>query len=165
MPTDPVTPITQAQAAVLAGLSLRHFQRLMAEPGAPPKIQTTTGRAAGLPVEPYRRWLRGRIAAELGAAETLSPQAERARLDRARAELAELDLGRKRLELIPKNEVAAAWSSQIHIAKSRLLSLPSRVSGEILRLRTQREIEGVIRDRIIEILDELSRQASETPSN
>ncbi len=109
--------------------------------------------------------LRGRIAAELGAAETLSPQAERARLDRARAELAELDLGRKRLELIPKNEVAAAWSSQIHIAKSRLLSLPSRVSGEILRLRTQREIEGVIRDRIIEILDELSRQASETPSN
>ena len=153
---EPITPLTQAQAAAVAGLSLRHFIRLLGEPGAPPKLQNAVGRAAGLPPEPYGKWLRTRIASELGADETLSPQSERARLDRARAELAELELSRRRRELVPVEEVAQAWSEQVLIAKNRLLSLPSRVSSDVLRLKTQREIEAVIKEKVVEILTELS---------
>lgn len=149
-------PLTQAQAAAVAGLSLRHFIRLLGEPGAPPKLQNAVGRAAGLPPEPFGKWLRARIASELGADENLSPQAERARLDRARANLAEQEYARRYRELIPRDEVAQAWSEQVLIAKNRLLSLPSRVSSDVLRLKTQREIEAVIRDRVIDILSELS---------
>ena len=153
---EPITPLTQAQAAAVAGLSLRHFIRLLGEPGAPPKLQNAVGRAAGLPPEPYGKWLRTRIAAELGTEENLSPQAERARLDRARAELAELELSRRRRELIPVEEVAQAWSEQVTIAKNRLLSLPSRVSSDVLRLKTQRAIENALKDAVIQILTELS---------
>ncbi len=153
---EPVTPLTQAQGAALAGLSLRHFQRLLAEPGAPPRLENAIGRQSGLPVEPFAKWLRSRIAAELGTDENLSPQAERARLDRARAELAELELSRRRRELIPVDEVAQAWSEQVTIAKNRLLSLPSRVSSDVLRLKTQRAIENALKDAVIQILTELS---------
>ena len=153
---EPITPLTQAQGATLASLSLRHFQRLLAEPGAPPRLENSIGRQSGLPVEPFAKWLRTRIAAELGTDENLSPQAERARLDRARAELAELELSRRRRELIPVEEVAQAWSEQVTIAKNRLLSLPSRVSSDVLRLKTQRAIENVLKEAVIQILTELS---------
>lgn len=73
-----------------------------------------------------------------------------------RAKLAELELKRQTRELLPADEVATAWADQIAIAKGRLLSLPSRVSGEVLRLRTQREIEDVIKTALITILEELS---------
>lgn len=153
---EPITPLTQAQGAALAGLSLRHFQRLLAEPGAPPRLENAIGRQSGLPVEPFAKWLRSRIASELGADENLSPQAERARLDRARANLAEQEYARRYRELIPRDEVAQAWSEQVTIAKNRLLSLPSRVSSDVLRLKTQRAIENALKDAVIQILTELS---------
>ena len=77
-----------------------------------------------------------------------------------KAKLAELELKRQTKELLPADEVAAAWADQIAIAKGRLLSLPSRVSGEVLRLKTQREIEDVIKAGIVTILEELSHGAS-----
>lgn len=92
----------------------------------------------------------------LADGDRLDPSAERARLDRARAELSELELSRRRGELIPVPEVAAAWSQNVAIAKGRLLSLPSRVSGDVLRLKSQREVENLIRDQITNILEELS---------
>lgn len=73
-----------------------------------------------------------------------------------KAELTLLEYRQRIGELIPKDEVATAWADQIAIAKGRLLSLPSRVSGEVLRLRTQREIEDVIKAALITILEELS---------
>lgn len=94
--------------------------------------------------------------------ERLDAQQERAMLDRVRRELGELDLARRRHDLIPVEEVREAWASQITIAKGRLLSLPSRISGEVLRLKSQREIENVIRDQIHTILMELSEGAAST---
>lgn len=77
-----------------------------------------------------------------------------------KAKLAELELKRQTKELLPADEVAAAWADQIAIAKGRLLSLPSRVSGDVLRLKSQREIEEVIKSGIIVILEELSSGSS-----
>lgn len=86
----------------------------------------------------------------------LDPSRERALLDRERRRQLELTNGRLEHELIPAGEVAAAWSQNVAIAKGRLLSLPSRVSGEVLRLKTQRDVELLLRDKLFEILAELS---------
>lgn len=93
----------------------------------------------------------------------LDASQERAALDKVRRELAELDLARRRHELIPVEEVAAAWTENVGIAKGRLLGLPSRVSGDMLRLKTQRDIEQRLKDAVIEILEELSTGAASTP--
>ena len=73
-----------------------------------------------------------------------------------KAELTLLEYRQRVGELIPKEEVAAAWVENIAIAKGRLLALPSRVSGEVLRLKTQREVEELIKAAIVTILEELA---------
>ena len=73
-----------------------------------------------------------------------------------KAELTLLEYRQRTGELIPKDAVAAALAENIAIAKGRLLSLPSRVSADVLRLKTQREVETVIKDAIVAILEELS---------
>ena len=77
-----------------------------------------------------------------------------------KAELTLLEYKTKTGELLPRDEVAQAWSEQITIAKGRLLSLPARVSAEVLRLKSQREIERVIKGAIVEILEELAKDAA-----
>lgn len=74
-----------------------------------------------------------------------------------------MDLARRRHELIPVEEVAAAWAQNIAIAKGRLLSLPSRVSSEVLRLKSQRDVELLLRNKLFEILTELSGEIESTP--
>ena len=73
-----------------------------------------------------------------------------------KAELTLLEYRQRVGELIPKDEVAAAWAENVAIAKGRLLALPSRVSGEVLRLKTQREVEETIKAAIVTILEELA---------
>ena len=73
-----------------------------------------------------------------------------------KAELTLLEYRQRVGELIPKDEVAAAWAENIAIAKGRLLALPSRVSGDVLRLKTQREVEELIKGAIVTVLEELA---------
>jgi len=80
----------------------------------------------------------------------------KAKSESYKAELMQLEYRQRVGELIPKDEVAAAWAENVAIAKGRLLSLPSRVSGEVLRLKTQREVEELIKAAIVTILEELA---------
>jgi len=73
-----------------------------------------------------------------------------------KAELTLLEYRQRVGELIPKDEVASAWAENIAIAKGRLLALPSRVSGDVLRLKTQREVEELIKGAIVTVLEELA---------
>lgn len=80
----------------------------------------------------------------------------RERLDYYKGSREQMLMERDRGVLLPADQVEAAWSDHITVAKGRLLSLPSRVSGELLSLKTQRDIEKVIRNAVITILEELS---------
>ena len=77
-----------------------------------------------------------------------------------KAELTLLEYKTRTGELLPRDEVSRAWSEQIAIAKGRLLSLPARVSAEVLRLKTQREIERVLKAALVTILEELAGEAA-----
>jgi hypothetical protein len=78
-----------------------------------------------------------------------------------KAQMTELEYKRQIGELLPVEEVAAAWAEQIRTARERLLSLPARVAPAVLRLNELRDVERVIRDAIHTVLDELSH-ADET---
>ena len=134
----------------LTGIDRRRVTRalrdLPSQPG--PHNSRTVDSAAALRV----------LYAGAGEDGRLDPAQERAALDKVRRELVELDVARRRMELIPVEEVRQTWSEQILIAKGRLLSLPSRVSSDLLRLKNQRSIEQRIKDAVIEILEELSGQ-------
>lgn len=91
--------------------------------------------------------------------EALDPQRERALLDRERRKALELANAKTERTLIPVEEVAAAWSEQVMIAKNRLLSLPARTAPLLLRQRDLRTIETTLRDAVISILEELAGEA------
>lgn len=80
-----------------------------------------------------------------------------------RAQLAELELKAKRRELVPVAEVAETWREQVGIARNRLLAMPTRLSADLLKLRSQRAIEDHLRAALIVILEELSTDGHGPP--
>lgn len=92
----------------------------------------------------------------------LDPQQQRARLDCARADLAELDLAQKRGNLLDASVVSETWSHQVLIAKGRLLAIPNRLAPIVVGMGDMREIELAIRDEIYSALTELSTDESPT---
>lgn len=86
----------------------------------------------------------------------LDPAQERARLDRCRSELAELDLARKRDELLDANDVQGAWLRIVGNAKARLLAIPTRIAGELSDEAEPRQCERIIKDALREALTELA---------
>lgn len=61
----------------------------------------------------------------LQVGEGLNPAAEKARLDRAKAELAELELAKRRRELLEAAEVERSWSGLVLTWKERIRGLPA----------------------------------------
>jgi len=88
--------------------------------------------------------------------EHLDPSQEKAQLDRERRLLVEMERRQKEGELIPASQVEAAWTGYVATTKSRLMSLPSRLAPEMVRAKTIREAEKVIKVAVIECLEELS---------
>jgi phage terminase Nu1 subunit (DNA packaging protein) len=84
----------------------------------------------------------------------LDPQQERARLDRARRVLAELDASVRRGELIPQADMTAAWAGILGAVRQRLLELPTR-AAPLVADATPAEAERVLRDLVHEVLAEL----------
>lgn len=96
--------------------------------------------------------------------EALNPQVERVLLDRERRRSLELANAKTTGDLLPREEVAKAWSDQIAIAKARLLALPGRMAPAVLRLKDMRSVEKTLRDGIYTILEELAGGAEEVES-
>lgn len=85
--------------------------------------------------------------------EKMSPKE---RLDWYRGTRERLALLRDQGELVPADEVAEAWLSQISVAKGRLLSLPVRVAPDLLGQSEPRDIERALKSAISEVLEELA---------
>ena len=93
--------------------------------------------------------------AERGAYGTLAKA--RAKNELFKANLAELEFKKRMGQLLPVEEVARVWTEQIHIAKERLLSIPTRIAPAILRMTELRDVERCLRDALHAVLEELSR--------
>jgi len=91
-----------------------------------------------------------------GGTDALNPAQEQARLNAAKADLAEIELSKQRGELLDAREVAAAWSHEGMMLRNYLLQLPARLAPELVGLGDLRAIEDQLRDKIHNALGALA---------
>ena len=106
-------------------------------------------------VQQYVRNLR-EIAAGRGGGESQANKAgEDARLARARADKAEMELAEARGLLVPVDQFSDALNAAVQIMRTRVLAIPTKVAPRV-GAKDIAAAEGVIRAEVFEALKELS---------
>lgn len=85
----------------------------------------------------------------------LDPQQERARLDVARRQLAELEHAKRSGDLIDATEVLARWTHIATVVKARMLAIPHKAAA-MAEHRPATEVAEVLRVEIKAALTELA---------
>jgi phage terminase Nu1 subunit (DNA packaging protein) len=138
--------------ARLFELSPRRIQQL-ADDGVIPRVERGRYELVGA-VRGYIKHLREKaFAGDLGA-DAYSTQ--RARLTKARADMAELEQRQLAKELIPADDIEAAWSAVTLALRARLLSIPTKAVPRLLAAKDAVQISEILRDQISEALDDLA---------
>jgi phage terminase Nu1 subunit (DNA packaging protein) len=81
---------------------------------------------------------------------------ERARLIKAKADIAEMEASGRRGELLPAEDVEAAWTAVLARLRARLLVLPDRLAPLCHEETTIAGVRDQIRKAVREALDELA---------
>lgn len=92
-----------------------------------------------------------------GGSGALNPAAEQARLNAAKADLAEIELAQKRRETVPLADVIAHLATSDSIIKQRVLSVPARAAPTVISCTDVRAAEDAIREELHKALDDLSK--------
>ncbi|MDB2414197.1 hypothetical protein N9W34_00320 [Rickettsiales bacterium] len=153
MPTAyPVSTI-----AKLFGLSERRVQQLARE-GVIPKPEKNQYELIGC-VRSYINYLQQRAFGQ-----GVAPQdthLERARLLKAQADMAEIELAERTGELVTVERVEADWSQMVTACRAKMLSIPTKTAYQISNLKDTHEIEKFLKRTIFEALSELATYESE----
>jgi phage terminase Nu1 subunit (DNA packaging protein) len=147
--TYPVTTI-----AKLLLLTERRVQQLTAQ-GVLPKAER--GRYELAPVvQAYVRYLRDRsVGADAAGPDEIG--ANTARLVRARARAAEIELEELEGKRFRSEDVTAAWQALVGAVRARVLAMPTKLVAVLSAEMSQRERSAVITAVVHEALEELSR--------
>ena len=150
--TQPIAVIAR-----LLDLTERRVQQLARGGVIPPAARTGPERGrydlVGA-VRGYVRYLREQAARAPSG--TTDFGVERARLVKAKADLAEMDAGARRNDLLPAAEVEEAWIAVLARLRARLLVLPDRLAPLVLEENSIAGARTSIRQIITEALAELS---------
>jgi len=95
----------------------------------------------------------------LGVGDGLNPQAEKARLDRARAEIAEHQLAERRGEYVRGDDVDVFLLALVGGFAQRARAIPPKAAPEVRSTASDREGEAVLEGFVNEALDELAGAA------
>lgn len=137
--------------AKLLDLTPRRVNQLVDE-GVFPKAGRGTFELVPV-VKGYIKHLRDRIAA---GNESDGYTEHRARLTKARADMAELERAQIIASLVPADDIEAAWSAVTAAMRSRLLAIPSKVAPRLMAMKTVNEAQELIRAEIFGALEELA---------
>lgn len=153
MPTSyPVSTI-----AKLFGLTERRVQQL-AKDGIIPKPEKNQYELIGS-VRSYINYLQQRAFGK-GAAPQ-DTHFERARLLKAQADMAEIELAERTSELITVERVEADWIQMVTACRAKLLGIPTKTAYQIANLKDPEEVEKFLKRTINEALLELANYESE----
>lgn len=148
MPTSyPVSTI-----AKLFGLSERRVQQL-ARDGIIPKPEKNQYELIGS-VRSYINYLQQRAFGQ-----GVAPQdthLERARLLKAQADMAEIELAERTGELVTVERVESDWMAMVMACRAKMLGLPTKTAYQISNLKDTHEIEKFLKRTITEALTELA---------
>jgi hypothetical protein len=135
--------VTAAEASMFLGVNERVFY-LMVEEGVIPKA----GSGKYILGDVTEAYWRSRF-------DTEGLEAEQTRLTKARADLAELELAEQRGEVHRAAAVMRVWADNVMNGKTRLLSIPTKISPELVGKDLQ-EIQTKLKTEINEALNELA---------
>lgn len=82
---------------------------------------------------------------------------EKARKEKALADMAELERDKRRGRLVMLSDVLDVWESVVLQIRARMLAMPMKVAPLIAFCRGQREIQSALEKEVREILDEVSQ--------
>jgi len=151
--TQPVAVIAR-----LLDLTERRVQQLARDGVIPPSVKSGPERGRYDLVGAVRGYVRYlREVATRSQTGVVDFGAERARLVKAKADLAEMDAGARRGDLLPAAEVEEAWIAVLARLRARLLVLPDRIAPLVHEETTIAGAREQIRDAIAEALAELAR--------
>ena len=94
-----------------------------------------------------------------GGGGSLDGPQEKAKLDRERRLLLEIQRREKEATLIPTESVREYWRTYVASVCARWNALPGRVAPELMHISYMRKIEDTLRDSIYGVLEELSSGA------
>lgn len=152
MPELPTTVPIEVLARIL-DLSDRRIPQLVAE-GIIPK--TDRGRYPLIPcVQGYIRYLRAGSKGQNLGSEALA--VNHAKLTSARAEIEELKRAKMAGEMVPRDQIARAWSEVCMTVRSHLLGIPARLAARIGMAKNAVEVQQILRRDIEESLSELAK--------
>jgi phage terminase Nu1 subunit (DNA packaging protein) len=152
-----IQPLTIAQFAAIAGLSVRRLQQL--EASSELVSRTPSG---GYDPAAVGGWLRARIAADYGITQdgrVYNFEAERARKAFHDADLAEMEAAEKRGDLIPAADVQREWTDVLARIRGKLLSLPTKLAARTASPDRLTAVEAEARRIVHEALTEMSEGA------
>jgi hypothetical protein len=138
--------LSTSELAFLARIKPATARRKLAEGGLEPAR-----------VDGRTRWWDSRLALpvllDLGS---LNPQQERARLDRARAELAEHQLAERKGEYVAGADVEAFLVRVCGGMSQRMQAVPGKAAPEVRAASSDAEAEALLREHVHEALTELA---------
>lgn len=92
---------------------------------------------------------------ELEEGQGLNPIAEKARLDKARADIAEIELSKRRGETVALSSVASMWGDMLINLKTRLRSIPTKAAPLVAAEADADECKDILSKFVDEALTEL----------
>jgi len=146
---------TQAYCARLLGISERRFRELRDEGVIPDADKGDYDIEKIVPV--YCAHLREVAAGRGGGEGQAIKSTEDARLQRARADKAEMEAAEMRGQLVPVEQIAGSVHSAVIIMKTRLGAVPAKTAPMVAGVKSIPAVERVIRDNIEEALGELAK--------
>lgn len=147
MPTlYPVSTISK-----LFGISERRVQQL-AQEQIIPKPEKNQYELVGC-VRAYVSYLQQRAFGKGAAPKEI--HLERARLLKAQADIAEIELAERAGQLVVVERVEADWLAMVTACRAKLLSIPTKTAYQISSLKDVQEIENFLKRVIYETLSEL----------
>lgn len=147
-------PISIAQFAAIAGLSVRRLQQMEAAS----ELVTRTPQGGYDPAA-VGAWLRARIAADFGVTQdgrVYNFEAERARKAFHDADLAEMEAAEKRGELIRADDVLKQWTDVLASVRAKLLALPTKLAARTAPPDRLTVVEAEARKIVHEALTEMA---------
>ncbi len=150
MPAVGDNAVTSGELARLLGVTTRTVTDL-ARRGI--VVREGSRYAVAESVKRYCAHLRDIATGRGGEAAVGSATAQRARLAKAQADLAEAKIAVIRRELLPAAEVEAEWAGILRTVRAGLLALPSRVAARLGHLTSQdvAEIDAEVRAVLTEV--------------
>lgn len=102
------------------------------------------------------RWYAGHLK-DKGHAPDAETKRQRSRLLKARADKAILEVKEKESALIDMDEVKNVWANHIVNAKTKLLSMPSKLAPILAEIEDPAEIQEEVKRLVYEVLNELAK--------